>query len=293
MTLPTIIIDSSKCTNPLECKVCLRICPEGVFALHPVKLHKFREANPEEFELYPWHRSYCTMCAQCVENCPVSAITVTMDEGDEKQTELEGKKSPPSDRGSDANEKAGDEADKYNYNLSSELLNDTSSKFEVGAVTRHFAELVKESSTDRLDEVASEVYSGYAKDLIDDIVSESGHHMDRTAEIIMQVADKTGVRFPSIPQRILEIVMLGTRPNDVWVLNECTTTNITYSVSECGTYDLLAELLGKETADKLPCRHLCISISRQLCSAIDMDVEVSVNSRMPDDDKCTFKVSPK
>jgi len=77
---PEIRIDPKKCTTPFDCKACLRGCPQSVFAVHAVKVEKGKETDPKEpgsYVLAPLFRDKCTGCMDCIEICPVDAITIT------------------------------------------------------------------------------------------------------------------------------------------------------------------------------------------------------------------------
>ena len=76
----TIKIDSTKCTTPFDCKLCLQGCPQSVFAVRAVKVEKGRETNPKDpgaYLLVSPHRDKCTGCNLCIELCPVNALTIT------------------------------------------------------------------------------------------------------------------------------------------------------------------------------------------------------------------------
>ena len=77
---PTIDIDNTKCTTPFDCKLCLRGCPQSVFSVTAVKVERGRETDPKEpgaYVLMTGHRDKCTGCNDCIELCPVDAITIT------------------------------------------------------------------------------------------------------------------------------------------------------------------------------------------------------------------------
>jgi len=77
---PIIDIDLEKCTTPFDCKKCLDVCPTVVFMVAAVKVEKGRETNPKEpgaYAIHAPHRDKCTGGGDCVEVCPVDAITIT------------------------------------------------------------------------------------------------------------------------------------------------------------------------------------------------------------------------
>ena len=78
--IPRIEIDHARCTVPFLCKKCLRICPQAVFIVDAVKVERFRETDSKEtgnYKLWTESRFKCTGCNQCIEVCPVDAITIT------------------------------------------------------------------------------------------------------------------------------------------------------------------------------------------------------------------------
>ncbi len=76
----TIQIDQEKCTTPFDCKKCLQVCGQAVFSVGAVNVQKGRETDPKEpgaYRLGVSHRDKCTGCNDCIELCPVDAITIT------------------------------------------------------------------------------------------------------------------------------------------------------------------------------------------------------------------------
>jgi len=74
--LPTIEIDKKKCITPFECKKCLQICPQAVFAVVPTKVERFKESDPEDYEVEAVFRDKCVVCMDCVKACPSNALKV-------------------------------------------------------------------------------------------------------------------------------------------------------------------------------------------------------------------------
>jgi NAD-dependent dihydropyrimidine dehydrogenase PreA subunit len=74
--LPVIEIDKKKCTIPFECKKCLQICPQAVFAVAPTKVERFKETDPENYEVQAVFRDKCVVCLDCVKMCPTGALRV-------------------------------------------------------------------------------------------------------------------------------------------------------------------------------------------------------------------------
>ncbi|TFG31173.1 hypothetical protein EU527_13140 [Candidatus Thorarchaeota archaeon] len=68
-----IIVDYSKCTDPQSCKKCLQICPPAIFILYPPD---YNSNEPIEWRVDVAFTDLCTRCNQCVEICPLGAITI-------------------------------------------------------------------------------------------------------------------------------------------------------------------------------------------------------------------------
>lgn len=74
--LPTIEIDKKKCITPFECKRCLQVCPQAVFAVAPTKVDRFKETDPQYYDVEAVFRDKCVVCMDCVKVCPTNALKV-------------------------------------------------------------------------------------------------------------------------------------------------------------------------------------------------------------------------
>lgn len=80
--LPNIIVDDSRCTNPMACYKCIRVCPTHVLGLATsVPPQKFRETTPEHYRLRGVRFQKCSVCLDCVRVCPQQAIQITFNGG--------------------------------------------------------------------------------------------------------------------------------------------------------------------------------------------------------------------
>ena len=79
--LPKVTIDQEKCTIPFLCKKCIQICPGAVFFVQRVmtKERRLEEMDPRidgNYVLSARRIDKCTVCNQCIEVCPVDAISI-------------------------------------------------------------------------------------------------------------------------------------------------------------------------------------------------------------------------
>lgn len=71
-----IKVSQDKCKSPLECALCLKICPTAVFYAYPQKMEMFKETPSDGYVLIPRFRYMCTLCYECVKVCPQGAIEI-------------------------------------------------------------------------------------------------------------------------------------------------------------------------------------------------------------------------
>ena len=74
--MPQIAIDKEKCITPYDCKRCLQICPQAVFAVAPTVVERFKETESANYEVQAVFRDKCVVCMDCVKVCPKGAIRV-------------------------------------------------------------------------------------------------------------------------------------------------------------------------------------------------------------------------
>lgn len=80
---PRIAINQETCTVPWLCKKCLLTCQQSVFEVRAVKNERLKETDPRvdgNYQMAPGWRFKCTGCNECIDVCPVDAITITYPE---------------------------------------------------------------------------------------------------------------------------------------------------------------------------------------------------------------------
>ncbi|RMF96120.1 MAG: hypothetical protein D6734_04345 [Candidatus Schekmanbacteria bacterium] len=174
------------------------------------------------------------------------------------------------------------------YFIDEDYFESVNQAFPVSEVVKKFAEAVKGKSPEEADEAGKKIFEEYASALAKHILQTEKDVRDRTAELIYEVAEKTGHHFPSIPQRLIEMALLSTRLEDKWRWVCISYKRLAYSVKKCTVYDALVEAVGKEIADTLPCRHYCIALSETFYKELNMDVGVKMKAALPTDGHCQF-----
>ncbi|HBW34938.1 hypothetical protein [Desulfosporosinus sp. BICA1-9] len=71
--------------------------------------------------------------------------------------------------------------------------------------------------------------------------ADSETFRDRTADMIERVAQQTGIRFPHVFQRYVELGILTLRPRDAWTVTEATTNALKVRSFNCSLGKMCAE----------------------------------------------------
>jgi hypothetical protein len=151
-----------------------------------------------------------------------------------------------------------------------------------------FISKAKGKNAEQIKEMTKVVLDKYLQELSNSLANSAKDHMDRTGELVYQVAEKTGVVFPSIPQRLIELAFMSTRAEDKLIIPVSTSRTLTLRVSTCAAFNELKSKLGSEKAEDLPCKHGCIANSRYLFNALNIPVELKNIAKINEKDYCEF-----
>ncbi|WP_027718189.1 hypothetical protein [Desulfovirgula thermocuniculi] len=158
----------------------------------------------------------------------------------------------------------------YEYDLDERLLTALQEEFAPHAFIANLAGKLTAASAQERNTFLRQALECYGGDLARKAIELGNKYKDRTAEVIEEVAAKTGISFPSLPQRYLEIAMLATRPEDKWKINEASTRRFTFTVSGCTFRQALVEKLGPE----VPCQEACLALLNTIYRELHMEVTV-------------------
>lgn len=171
----------------------------------------------------------------------------------------------------------------YDYDLADEVI----SGLQEFAAQRwaSLTEQLNDKSEDEKPALVARVLRSYAQDLMKKAIELGNKYKDRTAEVMEAVAARTGIYFPCLPQRYLEICMLAIRPEDKWKINEANPARFVFTVSDCTFRRPLQERYGEELA----CQEGCLNLLYTLYKELGMKVEVSLNQDLAGgNDGCCF-----
>lgn len=105
----------------------------------------------------------------------------------------------------------------------------------------------KEFPLDRLfnpeGETSDEFMAKQGREFMSLLISEADSEafLDRTGEMIEKVAQQTGIRFPHVFERYIELGILTLRPRDAWTVTEATTRALKVRSFNCSLGKLFAE----------------------------------------------------
>ncbi|MBS7249314.1 MAG: hypothetical protein KIH08_01780 [Candidatus Freyarchaeota archaeon] len=174
----------------------------------------------------------------------------------------------------------------YDYYIADEVLKALGEEFSLEKTIREFASKIRESGGDPLKR-GEQFFGEYGERAMKRAIELGDKYLDRQGEILKQVAQKTGHIFPHIPQRYLEIMIMGTRPTAKFYVYGNNTQTIDFALPKCPGYELLKQSLDQKTAEELPCRHACLSALSTLYKALKLPVEVEMVEKMPEN-PCHF-----
>jgi hypothetical protein len=171
----------------------------------------------------------------------------------------------------------------YKYGLAEELVAILDREFNIKSLVADYAASIQGKPEEEKERIAQEVFGSYGRNLARRLLELEGGYRDRNAELIYQVAQTTGLIFPSVPQRLLEIAMLSSRPEDDWEYVETSHKRLAYRVKSCS----INQALGDE-ATALPCKHACLEFFHSLFQGLGIPVDLRMVAELPRDYYCQF-----
>lgn len=117
-----------------------------------------------------------------------------------------------------------------------------------------------------------------------------GKYLDRTGQMVEEIAQELGILFPHRLERYVELSILGLRPLDRWDIPIATPRQLNLQVQRCSVYDALhAAGLGYQG---MPCQRLCLASFEAAAARTGDQVEVKAVKEMLADGVCEFCLTP-
>lgn len=182
------------------------------------------------------------------------------------------------------------EPNAYSYELNPEMMKLLAEEFDVDKATSEFAKKAQGKSGEEIDSLGEAFFTDYGKTWMLQSLKLGEEYPDRTYEVLKQAIDKTGghLKFALLPQRFLEIAYLATQEISILPIIENNPQHLVYRMSNCLTYQKLKEKCGEEIANRLPCKHACLTACKTVHQELEIDARVEMEASIPADGHCQF-----
>jgi len=180
------------------------------------------------------------------------------------------------------------------FELSEEMLGLISKEFSIQQLVGRFAQAISGKESEEIESIAEEVFTRYGVDWIRKSLQLGEEYPDRTYEVLREVIDSTGgsLWFPLLPQRFLEIAYLSTQDMEFLPVIENNPRRLVYRIDDCQVLPAIREECGEEVANRLPCRHACLSAVHTLFQDLDFaGVLIEMETATNQDGYCQFVVT--
>ena len=180
---------------------------------------------------------------------------------------------------------------KYSYELNPEMLKMIEEQCDVDKVTTRLAEAVKGKNTSEIEAIGQDIFQAYGRDWMKLSHKLGDEYPDRTYEVMLEAVDKTGgyLKFALVPQRFIEIAYLSTQELSILPIIENNHDSLVYRLADCKTFKMIKEKCGAEVADRLTCRHACLTACRTIHQDLDLDALITQTATIPEDGYCQFE----
>ncbi|AFM40100.1 hypothetical protein Desaci_1061 [Desulfosporosinus acidiphilus SJ4] len=147
----------------------------------------------------------------------------------------------------------------YVYDMPKELIYKVNSEFPAESLLKQLSG----ASEDFLAEQGTKFMTILIRE------ADSDTYKDRTAEMIEKVAQQTGIRFPHVFERYIELGILTLRPRDAWTVTEATTRTLKVRSYNCS--------LSKRFAEKgiNNCEIFCLAAAKTAAKKVEMTLEIT------------------
>ena len=179
-------------------------------------------------------------------------------------------------------------SEKKSFRLSDEIVGLLEAEFQINPLVDDYKEAAKGVGQGQREELDKNIFGVFGRRIADRICAIEDKYRDASADLIYKIAEQTGHQFPSIQQRLIEISLLAVMNANRTRFHEISFKRLSYEVSKCVVYDALLQGIDKETADQVPCRHLCLNLNSGICENTGVAEIVGVNmpTKISDENGC-------
>jgi hypothetical protein len=180
------------------------------------------------------------------------------------------------------------------FNLDEDMVKRISQEFDFGKAANFFCKQVKDKRDGEILERAQAFFSDLGRRIMLTSLVEGEKHQDLTYITMKEYIEKTGVGiFPLIPQRYIEIANLCAMPIYELDVIQSNANKLSYRIRDCAVYQVLLEELGKDRAEKLPCRFGCLMLSKTVADHFAFKADVIMETKQSIDGYCQFSLEAK
>ena len=142
--------------------------------------------------------------------------------------------------------------------------------------------------TGKNPEAARKIYDDFGSRWMQAVIAAAdGEFKDRTAEMVEKVAAQTGLRFPHLFSRYLELSLLSLRPGDKWNVTVSTPQELLFQEYSCAIFSKFKEA-GLDLRGT-PCGAICFARFGQAMRKAQIGCAISHKKRMDADGLCEFQ----
>ena len=171
------------------------------------------------------------------------------------------------------------------------LLFDADRGFVVEMSVRHNVASMAQTVKDKEPKKAAEEFRRLGREVMASTIElVDGKYVDRTGEMVEEVARQTGIQFPHRLQRYVELSVIGPRPLDRWNVAVSTTSELRMQVFSCA---LLKALQDAGVPMKgTPCREFCLAGFQVAAGKCGLKVQSTLEKALVEDKVCEFCFRP-
>lgn len=178
----------------------------------------------------------------------------------------------------------------YSFELHEDMLSLIEKEFSPQEIAARMAATVEGKPASEITEIGRQIFEEYGNLWGKRVLDLGESYMDRTYEILKEAVDETGSpAFPLIPQRFIEIAYLSTQRISTLPIVENNISRFIFRIENCRTYQAIMDQCGRDTAERLTCRHGCLNLCAGIMKGLNIEgIEADMSATTPVDGHCRF-----